>query len=70
VEFATLEWVWWFNHKRLLETPAYLPQAAFESRLLASWNTFVSEALLTSETITPRITRPLREATPSVTADD
>ena len=25
VEFATLEWVWWFNHHRLLEPIGYVP---------------------------------------------
>jgi len=31
VEFATLEWVWWFNHQRLLEPIGYLPPAEFEN---------------------------------------
>jgi putative transposase len=30
VEFATLEWVWWFNHRRLLEPLGYLPPAEYE----------------------------------------
>lgn len=30
VEFATLEWVWWFNHHRLLEPIGYLPPVGFE----------------------------------------
>jgi putative transposase len=30
VEFATLEWVWWFNHHRLLEPLGYLPPVEFE----------------------------------------
>jgi len=30
VELATLEWVWWFNHRRLLEPLGYLPPAEFE----------------------------------------
>ena len=30
VEFATLEWVDWFNHRRLLEPIGYLPPAEFE----------------------------------------
>jgi transposase InsO family protein len=30
VEIATLEWVWWFNHKRLLEPIGYLTPAEFE----------------------------------------
>lgn len=31
VEFATLEWVDWFNHRRLLETIGYVPPAELES---------------------------------------
>lgn len=31
VEFATLEWVWWFNHHRLLEPLGYVPPAEFEA---------------------------------------
>jgi transposase InsO family protein len=30
VEFATLEWVWWFNHHRLLETIGYVPPVEYE----------------------------------------
>ena len=30
VEFATLEWVWWFNHHRLLEPIGYLPPVEHE----------------------------------------
>ena len=30
VEFATLEWVWWFNHQRLLEPIGYIPPAEYE----------------------------------------
>jgi putative transposase len=47
VEFATLEWVWWFNHQRLLEPLGYLPPAEFEEQFLTSQNTHVSEAILT-----------------------
>jgi putative transposase len=32
VEFATLEWVDWFNHRRLLEPIGYMPPAEFEAR--------------------------------------
>jgi transposase InsO family protein len=32
VEFATLEWVDWFNHRRLLEPLGYLPPVKFEQR--------------------------------------
>lgn len=30
VEFAVLEWVWWFNEHRLLEPLGYLPPAEYE----------------------------------------
>jgi len=32
VEFATLEWVEWFNNRRLLEPIGYVPPAEFEER--------------------------------------
>jgi transposase InsO family protein len=32
VEYATLEWVAWFNTQRLLEPLGYLPPAEFEER--------------------------------------
>jgi putative transposase len=32
VEFATLEWVDWFNHRRLLEPIGYVPPAELEAR--------------------------------------
>jgi transposase InsO family protein len=32
VEFATLDWVDWFNHRRLLEPIGYLPPAECEAR--------------------------------------
>jgi len=32
VEFATLTWVDWFNHRRLLEPIGYVPPADFEAR--------------------------------------
>jgi putative transposase len=31
VELATLEWVPWFNHHRLLEPIGHLPPAGFEA---------------------------------------
>jgi transposase InsO family protein len=31
VEFATLEWVDWFNNRRLLEPFGYVPPAEFEA---------------------------------------
>ena len=30
VEFATLEWVWWFNYHRLLEPIGYIPPVEHE----------------------------------------
>jgi putative transposase len=35
VEFATLEWVDWFNHRRLLEPIGYLRPAEYEARYYA-----------------------------------
>jgi transposase InsO family protein len=32
VEFATLEWVDWFNHRRLLEPIGYVPPAEYEAQ--------------------------------------
>jgi putative transposase len=32
VEFATLDWVDWFNHRRLLESIGYVPPAEYEQR--------------------------------------
>ena len=31
VEFATLEWVFWFNHRRLLAPIGYVPPADYEA---------------------------------------
>jgi putative transposase len=31
VELATLEWVFWFNHHRLLEPLGYIPPAEAEA---------------------------------------
>lgn len=32
VEFATLTWVWWFNHHRLLEPLGHVPPAEYEAQ--------------------------------------
>ena len=32
LELATLEWVTWFNHQRLLEPIGYIPPAEAEDR--------------------------------------
>jgi transposase InsO family protein len=39
VEFATLEWVAWFNHRRLLEPIGHIPPAEAEERYYASLET-------------------------------
>jgi putative transposase len=36
VEFATLEWVDWFNHRRLLEPIGNIPPAEAEARYYAA----------------------------------
>ncbi len=36
VEFATLEWVDWFNHRRLLEPIGNIPPAEAEQRYFAT----------------------------------
>ena len=38
VEFATLQWVNWFNTRRLLEPIGYLPPAEFEEAYYRSQN--------------------------------
>jgi transposase InsO family protein len=38
VEFATLEWVDWFNHRRLLEPIGNIPPAEAEARYYAQAN--------------------------------
>ena len=35
VEFATLTWVDWFNHRRLLEPIGYVPPAEYEAQYYA-----------------------------------
>ena len=37
VEFATLEWVDWFNHRRLLEPIGNVPPAEAEARITIRW---------------------------------
>lgn len=46
VEFAVLEWVWWFNHKRLLEPPGYLPPAEYEEAFYSRREAQTLEAVL------------------------
>lgn len=46
VEYATLEWVDWFNHRRLLEPIGYLPPAEFEAAHYAQKETEATPANL------------------------
>ena len=39
VEFATLEWIDWFNHRRLLESIGWVPPAEFEATYYRSQET-------------------------------
>jgi transposase InsO family protein len=43
VEFATLSWVWWFNHHRLLEPIGYIPPVEYEE---AYWRERADKPLL------------------------
>lgn len=47
VEFATLEWVDWFNHRRLLEPIGYVPPAEFEAAYYRHQETLTSGEGLT-----------------------
>ena len=44
VEFATLEWVDWFNNRRLLEPIGNIPSAEAEARYYAQANERVMAA--------------------------
>ena len=46
VEFATLEWVWWFNHHRLLEPLGYVPPAEYEEQFHRTTETHVPTVAL------------------------
>jgi putative transposase len=46
VEFATLEWVDWFNHRRLLEPIGYVPPAEFEAMYDQQQRAPATEAVL------------------------
>lgn len=45
VEFATLKWVWWFNHHRLLEPIGYIPPAEYEEAHYRRQETILEPAL-------------------------
>ncbi len=47
VEFATLEWVDWFNHRRLLEPIGNIPPAEFEALYHQSQKESAKEVALT-----------------------
>ena len=47
VEMATLEWVAWFNNRRLLEPIAYMPPAEYEAAYYATQQTPAIEAGVT-----------------------
>ena len=47
VELATLEWVWWFNERRLLEPLGYLPPAEYEDAFYRRQEAHATEAALT-----------------------
>ena len=46
VEFATLEWVAWFNQERLLEPLGYVPPAEFEAQYYRTNDTHTSVGVL------------------------
>ena len=49
VRFATLEWVEWFNHRRLLEPLDYLPPVQFEEEYYRQAAEEEEQALRTAE---------------------
>ena len=51
VEFATLEWVDWFNHTRLLEPIGYVPPAEFEEAYYAHAATTEEEEALKQKSL-------------------
>lgn len=46
VEFAVLEWVWWFNRSRLLEPLGYIPPAEYEQAYYSHREAQVLEVVL------------------------
>ena len=46
VEFAVLEWVWWFNNKRLLVPIGYIPPSEYEKMYFSSQTNQAFEKLL------------------------
>jgi transposase InsO family protein len=46
VEFATLKWVWWLNHHRLLEPLGYMPPVEYEEAFYRAQEAQASEPVL------------------------
>jgi putative transposase len=46
VDFATLKWVWWFNHHRLLEPIGYVPPVEYEEAYYRAREAQTSEPAL------------------------
>ena len=46
VELATLEWVAWYNHQRLLGTIGYIPPAEAEKNFYQQQNKHVNKTIL------------------------
>jgi len=46
VEFATLQWVWWFNHHRLFGPIGFVPPAEFEEAYYRSQESQIEPAVL------------------------
>jgi putative transposase len=51
VEFATLEWVWWFNYHRLLEPLGYIPPAEYEEMFYRRLGIYTEPATLKSPSL-------------------
>jgi hypothetical protein len=51
VEFATLEWIWWFNNHRLLGPIGHVPPAEFEEQYYRSVVTPQSTGSLNANTL-------------------
>jgi transposase InsO family protein len=46
VEFATLKWVWWFNHHRLLKPIGHVPPVEYEEAHYRAQEAQTSEPVL------------------------
>jgi putative transposase len=54
VEFATLEWVDWFNNRRLLEPIGNIPPAEAEALYYAAQDSLLLAAWLKRDRVVPR----------------